>query len=171
METITDNSTQTASTSLWSFRVATPEDAEEFSAWITSNPDIDRADVQRTIKGNNPTCILLVASYDGKPVAFAPVYAQFHLAHLAFSPDARGTSKLQAVSGLLDFAMGLAVQFGIREITTLSRSSYAMGKFAEYLGFARDDRELFLFDINKVLKSAANENAAAIEHVAQQEGK
>jgi hypothetical protein len=129
----------------------------------------NRADVLRTIKGNNPTCIFLVACFEGKPVTFAPLVCQMHLCHLAFSPDARASEKLKAVSGLLDFAMGLAVQFGIREITTMSRSSYPMGKVAEHLGFEKDSRELFWFDINKVLNSAAQENAAALSNAAQNE--
>jgi hypothetical protein len=139
----------------WTYRGANASDAPVFAEWVQNNPQIDLGDVQRTIKGNNPTCIFLVACCDGKPVAFAPLYAQMHLAHLAFSPDARASEKLKAMQGLLDFATAFAVQFGVREITTLSRDSYAMGQVALHLGFEKDDRNLFRFDINKAMEPAA----------------
>lgn len=135
----------------WTYRIATADDAGAFAEWVKLNPEIDRADVQRTIKGNNPTCIFLVACYDNQPIAFAPVYCQMHLAHLAFAPEARASQKLRAVAGLLDFATAVAVQFGIREITTLSQESYPMGKVALRAGFEKDNRQLFRFDINKIL--------------------
>lgn len=135
----------------WTYRIATPEDAPAFAEWVQANPQINPKDIQRTMKGNNPTTIFLVACCDGQPVVFAPMYAQMHLAGLVFSPAAEGKQKLKALRGLLDFAMGIAVQFGVREITTLTRESYAMGKFAQHVGFEKDARELFCLDINKVL--------------------
>ena len=138
----------------WTYRGATADDASLFADWVRSNPQIDLGDVQRTIKGNNPTCVFMVACCDGVPVAFAPVYCQMHLAHLAFAPEARASQKLKALKGLLDFATAFAVQFGIREITTLSRESYPMGQVALHAGFEKDSRELFRFEINKVLNVA-----------------
>jgi hypothetical protein len=135
----------------WSYRLAEPSDGAAFAEWVQANPQISPEDVQRTLNGKNPTCIFLVACYDGKPMVFAPMYAQMHLAHLVFSPEARATEKLKALKGLLDFATAIAVQCDIHEITTLTRESYAMGKFALHLGFEKDARELFRFDINKVL--------------------
>lgn len=136
---------------VWTYRLAEVSDADAFAEWVRSNPQIDRADVLRTIKGNNPTCVTMVACCDGKPVAFAPLYAQIHLAHLAFSPEARASEKMKALAGLLDFAAAFAVQFGIREITTLTRENYGISKFAVAHGFEKDDRELFRLDINKLL--------------------
>lgn len=133
----------------WTYRLAEPSDARAFAEWVNNNNQIDAGDVQRTSK--NPTCLFLVACCDGKPVAFAPVYSTWHLAHLAFAPEARAEERKAAMAGLLDFACGLAVQMKIREITTLTRSSYLMSHIAVHLGFERDDRELFRFDINKVM--------------------
>lgn len=137
--------------STWSYRLAEPSDTPAFAEWVRTNPQIDRGDVQRTTKEKNPTCLFLVACCDGKPVAFAPVIQQMHLCHLAFAPESQREERKAAMAGLLDFACGLAVQMGIREITTLTRSSYPMSQVAVRLGFDRDDRELFRFDINKAM--------------------
>ena len=135
----------------WTYRLAEVSDAEAYTAWVNSNPLIDPSDVQRAIGGSNPACLTLVACLDGKPVAFAPVYPVWHLAHLAFAPDSQADERKQALKGLLEFGCGLAAQQNVREITTLTRSSYPMSAVATRLGFERDDRELFRFDINKVL--------------------
>lgn len=135
----------------WTYRQARPADAPLFAEWVNSNPLIDPGDVQRTIHGNNPTCVFLVAEEDGVPVAFMPVYIPMHIAHLSFSPTARASQKIKALHGLHDFATALAVQFGIREMTVLTREDYPMAKFAKQIGFKRDNRQLFRFDINSVL--------------------
>lgn len=135
----------------WTYRIAQPSDADVFSEWVRYNPQIDPGDVQRTVQGNNPTCVFFVACCDGKPIAFAPLYIQLHLAHLAFSPDTRAAEKMKALDGLLESATAFAVSLGIREITTLTRESYPMGKVAIRAGFEKDSRELFFFDINKLL--------------------
>ena len=135
----------------WSYRLAESSDAEAYTEWVKSNPLIDPDDVRRAIGGSNPACLTLVACLDGKPVAFAPVYPVWHLAHLAFAPDSQADERKQALKGLLEFGCGLAAQQNVREITTLTRSSYSMSAVATRLGFERDDRELFRFDINKVI--------------------
>jgi len=135
----------------WTYRLAEPADAAAFVEWRAANPQIDLDDVLRTSKERNPTCLYLVACKDGVPVSFAPLYCQMHLAHLVFSPDARASEKMKALAGLLNFASAIAVQFGVREITTLTRESYPMGQVALRMGFEKDSRELFRFDINKVL--------------------
>jgi hypothetical protein len=136
--------------STWTYRLAEQGDAIAFDEWVRSNPQIDVGDVRRTLRGNNPTCLFLVACCDGKPVAFAPVIQQMHLCHLAFAPESQAEDRKSAMAGLVDFACGLAKQMGIREITTLTRSSYPMSHVAVRLGFERDDRELFRFVIPKL---------------------
>jgi len=131
----------------WTYRLAEPSDAPVFSRWVDTNPQIDAVDVQRTGKTANPMCMFLVACCDGKPVAFAPLYPSLHLAHLAFDPDSRAAEKMKALQVLLGFSCEIAEQLGIREITTLTRSSYPMSRVAERLGFEKDDRELFRFEI------------------------
>jgi hypothetical protein len=129
----------------WTFRLAVPEDSADFTKWTASNPQIDPDDVRRAM--NNPACLYLVACLDGQPIVFAPVYCQLHLSHLVLSPEASSKQKLSALTGLLAFAVDTARQLNISEITTLSRSSYPMGQFAEHVGFEKDSRELFRFDI------------------------
>ena len=139
----------------WTVRVAETGDAEDFANWVKSNNLIDPDDVLRTIKGNNPTCVHFVACLDGKPVAFAPVYAQTALAHLAFSPDARGTDKLRAMNVLLDFVTAFSHQLGIREITTRTKPEYPVAKWALAHGFEEDSREVLTYDINKQILEKA----------------
>ena len=127
----------------WTYRTAEVSDAEVYTKWVKFNPLIASSDVQRAIGGGNPLCTTFVACLDGKPVAFAPVYPTWHLAHLAFSPESQADERKQAMKGLLEFASHLAVQQGIGEINTLTRSSYPMSTIAVRLGFERDDRELF----------------------------
>jgi hypothetical protein len=137
--------------SIWSYRQAQPADAPLFAEWVNSNPLIDPDDVQRTIHGNNPTCVFLVAECDGEPLSFVPVYIPIHIAHVAFSPKARASQKLKALAGLKDYITAFAVQLGIREITTLSQSDYPIAKWALNNGFEKDTRELFRCDLNKLL--------------------
>lgn len=138
----------------WTFRGALPEDANLFADWVRNNPQIDPGDVQRTIQGNNPTCVTFVACLDGKPVAFVPVYAVAMIAHLGFDLDARASAKMQAMPVLLDGITSFFIQYGIRELAVLTREDYGIAKWAAAHGFEKDGRELFRLDINKLLPPA-----------------
>jgi len=133
----------------WNFRLAQPEDAEAFSRWAASNPEIDPKDLRMGMAKNNPTVLTFVAEKDGVPVAFSPVYLSAVLAHLGFNPDARASEKLQALGVLKDGVMALMVQFGIREIQTLSKPKYGVAQWALEHGFEQDDRSLFRLDLNQ----------------------
>jgi hypothetical protein len=141
----------------WVFREARPADANAFAEWVNGNPLIDPKDVTAAAKKNQPTVLYFVAEKDGIPVAFAPVYLQLAVAHMAFDPDAAGKDKLEAMQRLLNGTVAFAVQFGIREITTLSKEEYPVAKWAVKHGFEIEPRQLLKFDINKVLAVAEEE--------------
>jgi hypothetical protein len=147
----------------WKFRLAEPADAPAFSKWSAENPQIEQKDLIATLKAKNPTCLFFVAEEDGVVISFAPVYCQFALAHLAFNPEANGKQKMRALNTLLDGVMAFAVQYGIREITTLSKPEYGVAKWAVANGFVEEERQLFKFDINKVLEEAKPECAPVAE--------
>lgn len=139
----------------WRFRLAEPADAEAFSRWAVENPQIDRKDIEAGLKKNNPTSVMFAVEKDGVVVAFAPFYCQMTLAHLGFNPDAQVTEKLKALEVMLDGAIAWAVQYGVREITTLSREDYGVAKWAVAHGFEMDPRQQFKLDINKLLTPEA----------------
>lgn len=134
------------------FRLAEPADAEAFKSWVLRNPDIDPQDIKTASRKQNPTVLYFVAENpDGKVIAFAPVYTQYALAHLAFNPDSTGAERKQAMETLLTGVTALAVQFGIREIVTLSKEEYPVAQWGMAHGFDLEPRQLLKFDINKVL--------------------
>ena len=139
----------------WTFRLATPEDADKFADWVRTNSQIDPADVLRTVHGNNPTCVTFVACCDDRPVAFVPVYAAAMIAHLGFDLQARASEKMQAMQVLFDGITAFFTQYGIRELAVLTREDYGIAKWAAAHGFEKDGRDLFRFDINKVLTPQA----------------
>jgi hypothetical protein len=141
----------------WVFRAAEPKDAEAFAAWVAKNPLIEARDVEASAKKNQPTVLYFVAEKDGEPVAFAPVYLQLAVGHLAFNPEAEGRDKLEAMQRMVNGTVAFAVQFGIREIVTKSLPEYGVAKWALKHGFEMDDRNLFVFDINRILNRAAEE--------------
>jgi hypothetical protein len=145
------------------FRLAEPADAPAFSKWAAENPQIEQKDLIATLKSKNPTCLFFVAEEDGVAVMFAPFYCQWTLAHLAFNPEADGKQKLRALNLMLHGAMAFAVQYGIREITTLSKPEYGVAKWAAANGFVQEERQLFKFDINKVMEEANPECAPVAE--------
>ena len=142
----------------WKFRGAEPADAEAFAKWIENNPLIDPKDVTAAAKKNQPTVLYFVVEKDGVPVAFAPIYVQLAVAHMAFDPDADGRDKLEAMQRLLNGTAMFATQFGIREIVTLSKEKYPVAKWAVKHGFDLEPRQLLKFDINKVLAVAEEES-------------
>lgn len=133
----------------WSFRLAEPADAPAFAKWVAENPQIDPQDVNAALKENNPTVLYFCATKDGVPVAFAPLFCSMTLAHLAFDPASEGRDRLRAMKTLIEGVTAFAVQYGIREITTLTREEYPVGAWALKHGFDKDSRELFRLDINK----------------------
>ena len=139
---------------MWTFRLATPSDAEAFAKWTAENPQIDPKDIEAGLKRNNPTVVVFAVEKDGVAVAFAPFYCQMTLAHLGFNPDSSASEKLRALNVMLDGATAFAVRFGVREITTMSRADYGVAQWAVRHGFEVDDRQLFKFDINTVLAGA-----------------
>lgn len=147
----------------WKVRPAEPADAEAFARWVTENPQIEATDVESTFKKNNPTTVVFVVEEDGKPVAFAPMYAQMVLAHLGFNPESSGKDRLRALEMLFDTAIAFAVQFGIREISTLTKEEYPLGQVAKHFGFVPDPRQLFKFNINSILKQAEPEEPEIVK--------
>lgn len=137
----------------YTFRLAEPNDAPAFEAWIADNPQIDPKDLEAGMKRNNPTVLTFaVCDPSGKVILFAPVYAVMNLAYIAMNPEARASEKMQALATLLDGAAAFAVQFGVREINTLTRSDYGVAKWALAHGFEVDARELFRCDLNKLME-------------------
>jgi hypothetical protein len=135
----------------WKFRLAEPADAEEFSKWIGENTQIDDSDKLAATKKQNPTVLWFAAEKDGVVQAFAPLYLQMILPHLGFNPDADGRDKLRAMEVLIDGVSALAVQFGIREIMTMSREDYPVAKWAVKHGFTLEPRQAFKLDLNRVM--------------------
>lgn len=142
----------------WAFRGAEPRDADAFAEWVETNPLIDPKDVTAAAKKNQPTVLYFVAEKDGVPIAFAPVYLQLAVAHMAFDPDADGRDKLEAMQRLLNGTVMFATQFGIREIVTLSEENYPVARWAIKHGFDVEPRQLLKFDLNKVLAVAEEES-------------
>lgn len=150
----------------WKFRLAEPSDAEAFSKWIAENPDIDPMDIKAAKKTNNPTVLYFVVENPvGEAILFFPIYLQIAIAHLGFNPEARASEKLQAMQAALDGTSAFASSFGIREIVTLTKTGYGVAEWALKHGFEAESRELYKFDINKVLSlvEEAKKCAVAVE--------
>lgn len=147
----------------WNFRLAQPSDAEAFSKWVAENPQIDPKDIEAAKKSNNPTVLyFVVENPEGEAVLFAPLYLSYTLAHLAFNPESRASEKMKAMQVILDGTVAWAAQFGLREINTLTKKGYGVAEWALAHGFEADPRELFKFDINKVLVKAEEETPCAV---------
>lgn len=136
----------------WKFRLAEPSDAEAFSRWSAENPQIDAADLLAGTKEKNPTVLFFVVEKEGVVVSFAPLYLQFALPHLGFNPEADGKDKLTALQMLIDGVSGIAVQYGLREIVTLSKPEYPVARWALKHGFEMDSRQQFKMDLNHTLE-------------------
>ena len=147
----------------WTWELAQPSDAEAFSKWSAENPQIDKKDLEAGMGKNNPTVLVFKVSKNGVVISFAPVYCQFALAHLGFNPEAEGKDRLQSLQVMIDGVMALAVQYGIREIVTLSKEEYGIAKWAVKHGFDREERQLFKIDINKTLALATSGADSAIQ--------
>lgn len=141
----------------WAFRMAEPSDAPAFSRWAAENRQIEAKDIWAGTKKKNPTVLVFAITKDGIPVAFAPVYLQFTVAHLAFDPEANERDKLRSLHMLTDGVSALAVQYGIREITTLSKEEYPVAQWAMKNGFELESRQLLKMDLNKILEVATVE--------------
>ena len=149
-------------TSGWKFRLAEASDAEAFTAWLVSNPQIDPKDVAAAQKAKNPTTVYFaVENPDGIVVTFAPVYMQMTIPHLVLNPETTADDRKKSLQVLLDGLMAFAVQFDIREITMLSLEQYPMAQWALNHGFDVDPRQFFKFDINRVLDQVKVDNTCA----------
>lgn len=143
----------------YNFRLAEAADAPVFSKWAAENKMIDPKDLKAATKANNPTVVFFaVEDETGEVVAFAPFYCQLTLGFLGFNPEKDAETRKQALEVMLDGAMAFAVQFGVREITTLSKEKYPVARWATGHGFDVDSRQLFTFDINKVLAEVGKES-------------
>ena len=138
----------------WSFRAATPDDAESFAKWTVENPQIDDADKLAATKKNNPTVVWFVSTKDGVPQAFAPLYLQAVVGHMGFNPDAGGKDRLRALQMLIDGTAAFMVQMGIREIVTLSKEEYPIAQWAMKHDFDLEPRQLLKLDLNKLMAAA-----------------
>ena len=149
----------------WNFRLAEPRDAAAFSKWSLENPQIDPADREAGTKKKNPTVIYFVAERDGEIVSFAPIYAQMVLPFLVFNPNANAKDRKDALQTLMSGVSAVAVQFGIREIVTLSKEKYPVARWALKNGFKLDSRQQLKWDLNEAMESVAPVAAAAPEAV------
>lgn len=134
---------------MWNLRLAEPSDAEAFSKWVAENPQIDADDIKAGTRDQNPTVLVFAVEKDGVVQVFAPVYLQMTLAHLGFNPEANGKDKLTALQTLVDGVSKTAVEFGVRELTTLSKEEYPVAKWALKHGFKLDPRQVLKLDLNK----------------------
>jgi hypothetical protein len=136
----------------WNFRLAGATDAEAFTKWAFENPQIDRADIWAATKKKNPTVVFFAVEKDGVVQTFAPFYAQMILAHLGFNPDAGAEDRKHALQVMLDGASAFAVQYGIREIVTLSKEEYPVAQWAMKNGFDLEPRQVLKLDLNKAME-------------------
>jgi hypothetical protein len=137
--------------SVWEFRLAGPDDAAAFSKWIGENQQIPDADKLAALKTNNPTILWFVETKDGVAQTFAPVYLQFAVPHLGFNPDADSRDIAEGMQRLTDGIAGFAVQFGIREIVTLSEEKLPMARWAMKHDFDLEKRQTLKLNLNKVM--------------------
>ena len=142
----------------WDLRLAQPSDSAVFADWIVNNPFIDPKDVQDGLKANNPTSITFVMCHNGLPVWFAPCYCTMHVAHMGVNPAASVRERKEGLSRILAGVGAFAIQFGIRAITTLTKSHYPVARWAKANGFEADSRELYKCDLNKWLPPKVDEN-------------
>jgi hypothetical protein len=138
--------------SVWFFRLAKPSDAEAFSRWTGANTQIDDVDKLAATKAKNPTVVWFAVEKDEVVQAFAPLYLQFTLPHLGFNPDANGADRQEAMQRLIDGVAAFAVQYGIREITTLSQPEYPIARWALKHDFDLDPRRVLKLDLNKLME-------------------
>jgi hypothetical protein len=135
----------------WKFRIAEPADAEAFSVWSATNPQIDQKDLLKATGTQNPTVVFFAVEKDGVVQAFAPVYLQMVLAHLGFNPEAEGKDKLRALQMLTDGVSAFAIQLGVREIMTLSKAKYPVAQWAVKHDFEIEPRQALILDLNKMM--------------------
>lgn len=140
----------------WNFRLAEPADAEAFAKWTAANEHIDDADKLAATHAQNPTVLWFVAEKNGTVVGFAPVYLQATVPHLGFNPETGAEDRKTAMSVLMDGVSALMVQYGVREITTLSKDRYPIARWALANGFDQDARQVFKLDLNKALAVAGS---------------
>jgi hypothetical protein len=135
----------------WTFRLAELRDAEAFTAWTLTNPQIDQGDIQSAKKKNNPTTMYFaVESPDGRVIGFVPVYMQALLAHLVFNPESTSEERKQAMRTGMSGLVNYIAPWGVREIVTLSREEYPVAQWALKNGFDLEPRQLLKFDMNKL---------------------
>ena len=112
-----------------------PEDAPAFSKWIAENTHIDEADKLAATRAMNPTVLWFVAEKNGVPVTFAPVYLQATVPHMGFNPETDAEDRKEGMQVLMDGVSAMMVQYGVREITTLSKARYPIARWATDHGF------------------------------------
>lgn len=137
--------------SAWEFRLAGPDDAAAFSKWIVENQQIPDADKLSALKKNNPTILWFCVTKDGVVQAFAPVYLQFSVPHLGFNPVTEGRDLAEGLQRLTDGIAGFAIQYGIREIVTLSEEKLPMVRWALKHDFGLDKRGTLKLNLNAVM--------------------
>lgn len=103
---------------------------------------------------NNPTVLFFVAEKDGVPITFCPVYLAAMLAHMGFNSAADEKDKLAGINVLRDGVAAFMLQFGIREIQTLTEPEYGLAKWALKHGFEMDPRKLFRLNLNREMVEA-----------------
>jgi len=128
---------------MMTFRFANPEDAAPFARWAAENPDIPQRDIEASMKENNPTATFLVIEDEGKVILAVPLFAVVRIACLLFNPEADERQKIAAMGKMREAIMAFAASFGINSVDTLSKSGYAVARWAVKHGFEQENRELF----------------------------
>jgi hypothetical protein len=77
-----------------------------------------------------------------------------HLPHLGFNPEADGKDKLRALQMMIDGVSAFAVQYGIREITTMSKDEYPIAQWALKHDFELEPRQLLKLNLTRLMEAA-----------------
>jgi hypothetical protein len=158
-------------TNPFTFRLCEPKDAENCAKWAAENPQIDASDLLAGTKKRNPTILFFaVENADGVIVAYCPMYLQMTAPFLGFNPAASGDDRRRALRLLTDGISAMAVQYGIRELTVLSKADYPVAQFAvSELGFDLEPRQVLKLDLNKTLTIEENQGVAGEQLVSPKE--
>jgi hypothetical protein len=124
------------------FRFTEPKDAEELAQWAAENPQIDREDIRRATKKENPTTTFLVVEQDGEVVLAMPVYLMMRIGYLLFNPRAGQDAREAAMEHMLKAVQAFAMAYQVN-LDVLTKSGIPVAEWARGHGFDPDPRELF----------------------------
>lgn len=133
------------------FRFAEPKDAAEFAVWAAGNPQIERADLLRARKEENPTTTFLVIedSDTGEVVLAMPVYLMMRIGYLLFNPAAGKNQREAAMETMLKAVQAFALAYQVN-LDVLTKAGIPVAEWARAHGFKADPRELFTMSLPQV---------------------